>query len=271
MLRCRDAALTLLVAMTIAARPAGAQVIAGPPLNPQARAHFDKALAAYSAANYRAASVELELAYGLDARRELLFAWAQAERLSGNCDRAVMLYRRFLDQAPSEAAAAKAVRLIELCGATGSVTTPTTPGDDIAVERPLPPPPPPQPQPQPQLQLQPQLVAHSAVESHWYSDPWVDGLVGVGGAAVVASGVFFVLAHSDDQSADAATVYGDARRFADDANNRRLIGTIAAASGGALVLGGLALAWWSHDRDTSVARRWTPQLGPGMIGIAGVY
>ena len=258
MLRCRDAVL----ALVLVARAASAQALAGPPMNPQARTHFDKALAAYSAANYRAASVEFELAYSLDARRELLFAWAQAERLSGNCDRAVMLYRRFLDQSPSEAEAAKAVREIDRCHPTNPTepAATTTPGDDVAVERPLPPPPPP-----------PRLVAREPAESHWYSDPWVDGLVGAGGAAVVTGGVFFALAHADDQSADAATVYGDARRFADEADSRRLVGTIAVASGGALVIGGLALAWWSRDRDTAVAVRWSPQIGPGMIGIAGVY
>ncbi len=259
MLRCRDA---LIVSLVIAARLASAQALAGPPLNAQARAHFDKALAAYSTANYRAASVEFELAYGLDARRELLFAWAQAERLSGNCDRAVMLYRRFLDQAPNEAEATKANREIDRCrGSNPAVAAapvepasppPATPADDAAVERSSP----------------PRVAEH---ESHWYSNPWVDGLVGGGGAAIVAGGVFLWLAHSSDNAADSATQYGDARQLVDEADTRRLIGTITLATGGALVVGGIALSWWHRDHDTTVARSWSPLIGPGTVGVAGAF
>jgi hypothetical protein len=257
MRRCREAGIAALAFVTVA-RLAGAQSLSGAPLNPQARAHFDKALAAYAAANYRAASVEFELAYGLEARRELLFAWAQAERLSGDCDRAVMLYRRFLDQAPGEAEAAKAVRQIERCRGSnpGEPASPpvATPGDDIAVDR-----------------APPRLVEHAPAESHWYSDRWVDTLVAGGGAAIVAGGVFLWIAHGDDNAADHATQYGEARRLADQADGRRLIGTITLATGGALVLGGIALAWWNNEHDTSVARSWSPQIGPGTVGIAGVF
>jgi tetratricopeptide (TPR) repeat protein len=260
MLRCRDA---LIASLLIAARVASAQALAGPPLNAQAQAHFDKALAAYSTANYRAASVEFELAYGLDARRELLFAWAQAERLSGNCDRAVMLYRRFLDQAPSEAEAAKANRELDRCRASSPAPTePASPPapplvEDAAVDRPSPPPP---------LQQPPRIVEH---DSHWYSNPWVDGLVGGGGAAIVVGGVFLWLAHSSDNAADGATQYGDARQLVDQADTRRLIGTITLAGGGALVVGGIALSWWHRDHDTAVS--WSPLIGPGTVGVAGAF
>jgi hypothetical protein len=245
MRRSRDG----LIVLVLIARSASAQAIAGPPLDAQARAHFDKALADYSAANYRAASVEFELAYGLDARRELLFAWAQAERLSGNCDRAVMLYKRFLEQSPTEAEAAKATRQIDRCGGTATGPAPSTaPTDDIAVERPMPPPPPP-----------PRELEHS--------HGWV-GLVAGGGAIAITGGVFEVLAHSDDNAAAAATVYGDARHFADEADTRRAIGVAALASGGALVLGGFAWAWWTRDREPTYVHA---QIGPGTIGIAGAF
>jgi tetratricopeptide (TPR) repeat protein len=242
MRRSRDG----LIVLVLIARSASAQAIAGPPLDAQARTHFDKALADYSAANYRAASVEFELAYGLDARRELLFAWAQAERLSGNCDRAVMLYKRFLEQSPTEAEAAKATRQIDRCG--GSPTT--TPSDDVAVERPAPPPPAPAP-------------PREVERSRW----WV-GLVAGGGAIAVTGGVFVVLAHSDDNAAAAATVYGDARHFADEADTRRAIGVAALATGGALVVGGFAWAWWTRDREPTYVHA---QIGPKTIGIAGAF
>jgi hypothetical protein len=128
------------------------------------------------------------------------------------------------------------------------------------VDRPSPPPPPP-----------PRVVERVPAESHWYANPWADGLVVGGGAAVVVGGVFMWLAHSADDAADNATQYGDARRLVDEADSRRLIGTITLATGGALVVGGIALAWWHHDRDTTIARSWSPLIGPGTVGVAGAF
>jgi hypothetical protein len=79
------------------------------------------------------------------------------------------------------------------------------------------------------------------------------------------------IAHGDDAAASSSSQYGEARLLADQADSRRLIGTITLATGGALVLGGIALSWWNTDRDTTIARSWSPQIGPGTIGIAGVF
>ena len=67
----------------------------------EARAHYDRGLGLYTAKDYAAAVAELEAGYALDPRREFLFAEAQAQRLAGDCQRAVPLYQRFLATLPA--------------------------------------------------------------------------------------------------------------------------------------------------------------------------
>jgi tetratricopeptide (TPR) repeat protein len=71
------------------------------PMSEEARVHYDRGLAFYGAKDYRAAFAELEAGYAVDPRREFLFAEAQAQRLAGDCQRAVPLYQRFLATDPS--------------------------------------------------------------------------------------------------------------------------------------------------------------------------
>jgi hypothetical protein len=50
--------------------------------------------------DWAAASTAFERSFELGGRPDALFAWAQAERLGGRCERAVPLYRRFLALGP---------------------------------------------------------------------------------------------------------------------------------------------------------------------------
>src|SRR5205823_4412560 len=52
--------------------------------------------------DYGAALAELRAGYALDARREFLFAEAQALRLGGDCKSAVPLYQQFLKSGPED-------------------------------------------------------------------------------------------------------------------------------------------------------------------------
>jgi hypothetical protein len=65
-----------------------------------AAAHFQRGGAHYAARAFEAAILEFQAAYDLEPRREYLFAWAQAERLSGDCVSALVLYDRFLATHP---------------------------------------------------------------------------------------------------------------------------------------------------------------------------
>jgi len=59
-------------------------------------------MALYAAHDFRAAARELEAAYALEPRREILFAQAQATRLAGDCAAALPLYQRFLASTPPQ-------------------------------------------------------------------------------------------------------------------------------------------------------------------------
>jgi len=70
-------------------------------MRPKARAKYQQGLSAFQAKRYTRAIASFKAAYALDARPEILFAWAQATRLSGDCEAAVPLYRKVLADTPS--------------------------------------------------------------------------------------------------------------------------------------------------------------------------
>ena len=86
-------------------------------MDPEAKVHLDRAVAHYAAKAYDAAIVEFRASYAIEPRRELLFAWAQAERLRGNCAAAVPLYRKVLDGQPSQQQAEIARAHLDRCRA----------------------------------------------------------------------------------------------------------------------------------------------------------
>lgn len=64
---------------------------------------YDRGIALYLDHDYAAAVRAFSRSYAIDPRRETLFAWAQAERLQGNCPGAIQLYDRYLAQGPPAA------------------------------------------------------------------------------------------------------------------------------------------------------------------------
>jgi hypothetical protein len=86
-------------------------------MDPRAREHLERGVVHYEAKRYEAAIAEFKAGYALEPRRELLFAWAQAERLRGNCAGAVGLYRKVLEQAPSPEQARVTSYHLERCQA----------------------------------------------------------------------------------------------------------------------------------------------------------
>src|SRR5690348_1464260 len=97
----------ILLAVVAAARPAHGQP------DPA-----EEGMRLYRAGDYAAAAERLREAHAQHPSRDLLFAWAQAERLSGDCATAIPLYQRVLaDDPPPEQA--DAVRLVlTLCEET---------------------------------------------------------------------------------------------------------------------------------------------------------
>lgn len=76
--------------------------------DPDAVAHADAAAEAARAEDYSAAIRHLKAAYAIEQEPLLLYAWAQAERLSGNYRASISLYEAFLEQHPDGEIANKA-------------------------------------------------------------------------------------------------------------------------------------------------------------------
>jgi tetratricopeptide (TPR) repeat protein len=67
----------------------------------EALARFQQGGVLFGANDYAGASAAFEAAYELDAQRDYLYAWAQAERLRGNCASAIVLYDRYVQTKPA--------------------------------------------------------------------------------------------------------------------------------------------------------------------------
>ena len=91
-------ALLVLVAVSLG-RPAAAEGVS------DARAHYQKAQSHYAVGEFVEAGEEYQIAYKLKNDPALLYDAAQAFRLGGKLDKALILYRNYLQFYPQEAAA----------------------------------------------------------------------------------------------------------------------------------------------------------------------
>jgi len=202
---------------------------------------YERGVAAYQRHDYEAAVQAFHDAYEVDPRPEILFAWAQAERLGGDCAHAVIHYRKFLDGHPPAVQAKAAQAPLERCERVLATAPPAAPAPEAAVEpAPAPPavvltekpPPPPKP------------------SRHFYEDGLGDVLVGAGIAAAAAGGVLLATAGSPDD----ARTYDDFQMRRDTALSHQRWGLVAIGAGAALFVGGVT-HWliWSHGDETGVA------------------
>src|SRR5712671_2866259 len=87
------------------------------PVRATAKARMDSGLRLYEAHQFAAAAAEFEATYALDPHRDVLYVWAQALRLGGQCAKALPLYQQFLDAAPPRAEAERARANLTRCRA----------------------------------------------------------------------------------------------------------------------------------------------------------
>jgi hypothetical protein len=219
----------------------------GPPQlleDPAARAHFEEAQERFESRDYAGAAAALDAAYAIEPAADLLYPWAQAERLDGNCRRAIELYRRFLAANPPQEHAMLAEQNIATCE------------DQLARQRSK------EPGPQP---------ADPATDTRRTTDqrPWrrdVAGgvLVGAGSAGlVVGTGLLIAALHGASSAAEADDV-ADYEERMDRATLQRNLSIGAFVAGGALALGGVL-------RYVLVARKQRTSVGllldPSAVGL----
>jgi hypothetical protein len=215
-----------------------------------AKAHMERGLAEYQARHYDAAALEFQAAYTIDPRREILFAWAQAERLRGDCTHALTLYRQFVDLSPPADELARARSRIDECEQTLRATPQTPPAPPEPTTSPPAKPAPPAP------------IVESA--RPWYRDGLGAALVTAGVVAAATGGTFVVLSRSSIHAADYGQFAGEAR--SDD--HRYTYGLIALAAGGAIAsVGALRLVLADGPRASGVA----VSIGASSISLSGHF
>jgi hypothetical protein len=222
-----------------------------------ARGDTQAGMAAYAAHDYHTAAEAFQAAYRADPNPSVLYSWAQAERLDGNCALAVILYRKLLDSYTSGSRARAVHDALAKCGETAGQLAQT----------------PAEPVPEPQAQAQTQTPATPAAETTapamplrpaarpFYRDPlgdvlFVSGLVGVG------VGVAYLIA-ADNTQGGGVPAYDAALDARDRAHDLRLISGVALGVGaGLLVTGIVRWAVWSRAPNVAVT------VDERMVGMA---
>jgi tetratricopeptide (TPR) repeat protein len=218
------------------------------PMTAEARALYEEGLGLYAAHDFAAAIRRFEDGYALEARREFLFAEAQAFRLAGDCAHAVPLYQRFLQTAPSSLQIDATRMGLDRCE---KQETAARAAAALARTRPAPPllvtpPAPPRPAPD---------------RPRWWLDP-VGLAATAAGVVALGAGAGFIIASNDalDHANSPSTpTHAEYVRLYDLAEQRRTVGLVATVGGAVALAGGLArLAFVRHR--TRAAERGAPTL-----------
>lgn len=214
------------------------------PLPPEATAHFEMGTRHYNLQEWAEAIKEYKEAYRLAPRLETLWAIAQAQRLGGDLDAAILTYQAFLRTNPSERQAALANEAIVKCQAglldkrkadpaplpgesakaaplpapvgsgapsgTGTLTAP------VSSVTPAPPGPP-----------------------RWYSDVLGDVLFLGGAAGVVLGGVLLGMGNAKVADANGAADYATFDQARSGGPPLQTAGVAGLAAGGALLASGV--------------------------------
>jgi hypothetical protein len=234
------------------------------PVAREAHRLFTRGLAEHRAGSFGAAASAFKRAFELTPRPDYLYAWAQAERLGGNCAVAVPLYQRLLALHLPASRREAAERGISLCQLAAPPPIPAP----APVARPAPvEPPAPVAAPKPAAVLPGAAVRHPAPGRAWYADPWAGGLLALGVASVGAGAGCFVLASAAERSARDAATYPDHERWADRAQSRRLAAWISVGLGGGLLVAA-AVRYALRRRSSRVSIGFAP-LPAGLALVVG--
>jgi tetratricopeptide (TPR) repeat protein len=231
------------------------------PKGADARAAFDKGVAAYKKADYAGAADALGRSFTLEADADTLYAWAQTERKLNHCDKAVDLYERLLTMDLPEANKAAVQQQIDECKVIIAAQS-AEPAPTPATPEPTPSPPGDASMPVPERPETP-----SSPPSKWLN-PVGLGLVGLGVVGLGAGAVFLAQASAADGDKDSAMTYGDFQRFDERATSRGRIGVIAAASGAVLLTAGIV---YIVTRKPVERQSMTLVVEPTGVGLAGRF
>jgi tetratricopeptide (TPR) repeat protein len=209
---------------------------AAEPMKIEAEKHFNLAKGHYQAEEYKDAARELSLAHKIEPRTNILFAWAQAERLAGNCDGATKLYHRLRKAELADQDRLGVLEGLERCGAFEEAD---------------------------KTQKKAEKLARSG--SPWYSDWLGDTLLvtGVVGLGVGAS--FYQISGTERDDAMEAFVYETHKDLEARAKTHRQVSILAFSVGGALIAGSIA-RYITRDNGARKGAEEAPLTVTGWMG-----
>ena len=216
--------------------------------NADAIEYFERAQGHFNDGNYAAAAAELEAAYAIEPSPKLLYAWAQAERYAGSCEKAVTLYEQFIATGPDEAGRRAAEEKMRECDASGTdepgpKSTPNGEADDDDAE------------------IKPA-----------YRD-WLGAtFVGLGVATGVAGGVLLGIGRQEVVTSPGAPSEDDYFDEVAAGRTKYTAGIVLASVGGALILAGIirysVLAAKNRKQRNAQTSSLAPPRGLGLgLGV----
>ena len=200
-------------------------------MKPGAAALFERGVSLFEQQQYEEALSALRNGYAIDPHPDFFYPLAQAYRLTGDCESAIPLYEKARDR--HREWRTRIQSLIDKCRTPSEPELEPEPAPpsghldrSIDLTPRQPPPAPPHPPPSPARR-----------DRAFYQDALGDSLA-IGGLVAVGIGTGFLLAASNTESSieDGGTYQAFLDR-GDKADRERLIGTIALATGAALLTG----------------------------------
>jgi hypothetical protein len=235
------------------------------PMDPAARTRLEQGLVHYNAREYELAITAFAAGYAIDPRRDFLFAMAQAERLSGDCPTAVVLYEKFLASQPPAAQERAARDNLGRCRtALTSRPEEAEPVATAAVPAAL---------PAATRHLAPAAILAPAVPRDRGSPPWYHDELGVTllGASVASLGVgagYLVASRSAESAAQDAATYGESMALFERAEHRRTVAWIGFGAGAALLTSAAVRYLWFPAEPSSRRRALAASVTSTHAGLA---
>jgi tetratricopeptide (TPR) repeat protein len=215
-----------------------------------AKAHVAKATQAHKEGRFDDARIELEAAYALAPRPELLYALGQVHAKLGRCGDAAAYFRRFA-AAQSDPQVAGVI------------------GDAIAACKPAAPPPAAIQEPAPASPAPPATAPPDSAA--WYRDKLGDGLVLAGITAVVVGLVEYRSAVSDLDAAETAPTVTRYLQLVGEAHDKRTTAVVLTGVGGLLIAGGI-VHYALRDRGAEARGvAIAPAPGGGLVTYQGRF
>ena len=230
---------------------------------------FANGLRLYAEKNYEEAAVELAASYEAKADQRTLFAWAQAVRLSGQCEKSRELLANYVANGANSKQSKAAFKLMEDCTDSEVPDAPTNPEPPAVVEEP------PVASEEGGESTNAIAVTSSARPSTvdsvspWYKDWVAVGLLSVGVVGLGVSGLTYSSAlQLESDGMQAGTSYDEFLDLKERSQDRRNLSLLTGTAGALLIGGGITYLLLRDTTTSSERSTVSLQLDGDRAGFA---